>query len=180
VLVEPFIDARSPKRDVRCKPLYRSTPSDAASRHTIRISFAPLPETIDRSARGVYPRSLVVRPLLAQSRRSHDVEFGMSAIEGGADFARMSAEFRFWPNSDTHPKTMLVILTMDEDCDVWMRPPWMREAKGLQRPLPNDALEIVARGTQQGGSRRCLRLIGDLWGKADRPAAGTVGEVAGF
>jgi putative SOS response-associated peptidase YedK len=43
---------------------------------------------------------------------------------------------------------MPVILTMDEDCDVWMRPPW-DEAKGFQRPLPNDALEIVARGANK-------------------------------
>ncbi len=47
-----------------------------------------------------------------------------------------------------HPKAMPVILTTDEEREVWMRGTW-DEAKARLRPLPDDALRIVMRGAEK-------------------------------
>lgn len=47
-----------------------------------------------------------------------------------------------------HPKAMPVILATSDETETWLRAPW-REAAVLQRPLPDAALRIVARGEPQ-------------------------------
>ncbi len=57
------------------------------------------------------------------------------------------------PNAEigaVHPKAMPLILTTPEECDRWMSAP-AAEALALQRPLPDGALRIVARGDKRDG-----------------------------
>ena len=53
-----------------------------------------------------------------------------------------------WEVGAIHPKAMPVILRTDEEIDRWMTAP-VADALQLQRPLPDDALVIVARGQKQ-------------------------------
>ena len=58
------------------------------------------------------------------------------------------------PNAEVgavHPKAMPVILTTPDQVEQWMTAP-AREALQLQRPLPDGALRIVARGVKEDGA----------------------------
>jgi putative SOS response-associated peptidase YedK len=55
-----------------------------------------------------------------------------------------------------HPKAMLVILTRPGEIEAWLAAP-MAEALSLQRPLPDDALRIVARGLKEDAAPPNLR-----------------------
>ena len=57
------------------------------------------------------------------------------------------------PNAEVgaiHPKAMPVILTTQDEFDMWMTAP-TKVALELQRPLPDGALKIVARGARKDG-----------------------------
>jgi putative SOS response-associated peptidase YedK len=57
-----------------------------------------------------------------------------------------------------HPKAMPVILRTADEIDRWMTAP-TEEALGLQRPLPDDALQIVATGPRKDGDDEAPRLL---------------------
>jgi putative SOS response-associated peptidase YedK len=49
-----------------------------------------------------------------------------------------------------HCTAMPVILTTPDECEAWLSAP-LEDALKLQRPLPDDALQIVARGEKEDG-----------------------------
>jgi putative SOS response-associated peptidase YedK len=59
----------------------------------------------------------------------------------------------------SHPKAMPVILTTPEEVDLWLLAD-APKALELQRPLPRDALQIVASG-EEDGPREAVSLCQD-------------------
>ena len=71
-----------------------------------------------------------------QGGRGHLDLFAFLTTDANADVAPI------------HPKAMPVILTTDEEFDIWLRAP-TAEAMALQRPLADGKLKVVAKGAKQ-------------------------------
>lgn len=90
---------------------------------------------------GIWSRWTSVRRI-----KSDDGKFGNAEITDDLyGFLTTEPNAEVWP---VHPKAMPVILTNAEEIEAWLTLPWA-EAKGLQRPLPDGLLSVVAVGAKE-------------------------------
>jgi putative SOS response-associated peptidase YedK len=78
---------------------------------------------------------------------------GVRKIRTGVETIDLFAFLTTQPNAEVgavHPKAMPVILTEPDEIETWLTAPW-GIAQELQRPLPDGALRIVARGVKTDG-----------------------------
>lgn len=79
---------------------------------------------------------------------------GVRKIKRGVETTDLYAFLTTDPNAEVgavHPKAMPVILTRPEEVEIWMTAPW-EQAKALQRPMPDGALQVVQRGGKKDNS----------------------------
>ena len=146
-----------------------SASKTAASCRRLRFASTPIPS---RARRRNGSRLAQDRPLFAFAglwtpwRGVRGTEERASWMDSIELFGFLTTE----PNAvvaPIHPKAMPVILTTPAEVDLWLLAD-APKALELQRPLPDDALRIVASGEKEGWSARgCDARLGS---RANAPA----------